>query len=145
MNHTKYRNGARRNQIAFPTFANMVNEIMNTPINAVAKDKVNTTPAVNVKQDDKEYTIEMSVPGYNKTDINISVKDNKLVISSDIEKTLNEETYRLQEFSYGAFNRSFNLPKDANQEDINAKVESGILYLTIGKTPEAAPKQVIIK
>lgn len=144
MNHKTYRNSARRNQVAFPQFANMINEIMNTPIHSVVKDKVQTTPAVNVKQDDKQYMIEMSVPGYSKKDITIEVKDNKLVISSEIDKT-NEDTYRLKEFSYGAFKRSFNLPKDANQEDINAKVTNGILHLAISKTPESAPKQITIK
>ena len=144
MNHTKYRNGARRNHVVFPTFANMINDIMNAPIHSVVKDKVSTTPAVNVKQDDNQYNIEMSVPGYSKKDINIAIKDGKLEISSEVEKSM-EDTYRLKEFSYGAFNRSFNLPKDANQEDISAKVTNGVLHLTIGKTPEAAPKKIVIK
>jgi len=144
MNHKTHRNRARRNHVAFPHFANMINDIMNTPIQSVVKDKVHTTPAVNVKQDDKEYTIEMSIPGYSKNDINIEIKENKLVISSEIEKST-EETYRLKEFSYGAFKRSFNLPKDADQENISAKVENGILHLTISKKPEALPKQIVIK
>ena len=144
MNHKTYRNRERRNHLAFPQFSNMINEIMNTPIHSVVKDKVQTTPAVNVKQDDKQYTIEMSVPGYNKKDINIAIMDGKLVISSEVE-TSTEDTYRLKEFSYGAFNRSFNLPKDANQEDISAKVANGILDLTIGKTPEVTPKNIVIK
>ncbi len=144
MNHTKYRNRTRRNNVAFPEFANMISSIMNTPIHSVVKDKVLTSPAVNVKQDEKQYSIEMSIPGYSKKEINIALKDNKLVISSDIDKST-KDTYKLKEFSYGAFNRSFNLPKDANQEDIDAKVANGILHLTIGKKPEAAPKQITIK
>ena len=86
----------------------------------------------------------MSIPGYSKKDITISIMDGKLVISSEKEKST-EDKYRLQEFSYGAFKRSFNLPKDANQEDINAKVTNGILHLTIGIMPEAKPKKIIIK
>ena len=144
MNHKTYRNRERRNHVVFPQFTNMINEIMNTPIHSVEKDKVQTTPAVNVKQDEKQYTIEMSVPGYNKKDINIAIMDGKLVISSEVENST-EDKYRLKEFSYGAFNRSFNLPKDANQEDISAKVANGILHLTIGKTPEATPKNIVIK
>ena len=144
MNHKTYRNKARRNHVGFPQFANMINEIMNTPIHTVTKEKVHTTPAVNVKQDENHYTIEMSVPGYKKEDINISLKDNKLFISSEVDHS-SEETYRLKEFSYGAFKRSFNLPKDANQEEINAKVSNGILRLTIAKKPEATSKQIAIK
>lgn len=144
MNHKTYRNRERRNHVVFPQFTNMINEIMNTPIHSVEKNKVQTTPAVNVKQDDKQYTIEMSVPGFSKNDINIAIMDGKLVISSEVEKST-EDTYRLKEFSYGAFNRSFNLPKDANQEHISAKVANGILHLTIGKTPEATPKNIVIK
>ena len=144
MNHKTYRNRERRNHVVFPQFTNMINEIMNTPIHSVEKDKVQTTPAVNVKQDEKQYTIEMSLPGYNKEDINIAIMDGKLVISSEVEKST-EDTYRLKEFSYEAFIRSFNLPKDANQEDISAKVANGILHLTIGKTPESTPKNIVIK
>jgi HSP20 family protein len=144
MNHKTYRNRERINHVVFPQFTNMINEIMNTPIHSAVKDKVQTTPAVNVKQDEKQYTIEMSLPGYNKEDINIAIMDGKLVINSEVEKST-EDTYRLKEFSYGAFIRSFNLPKDANQEDISAKVANGILHLTIGKTPEATPKNIVIK
>lgn len=144
MNYKTHRNRTRRNHVGFPQFANMINDIMNTPIHSVAKDKVHTTPAVNVKQDNKQYSIEMSVPGYSKKEINISVKENKLIISSDANKTT-DETYRLKEFSYGAFKRSFNLPKDANQEAITAKVANGILHLVIEKKPEAAPKEITIK
>ena len=143
MNHKTYRKRARRNHVGFPQFAKMINEIMNTPIHTVTKEKVHTTPAVNVKHDDQQYIIEMSVPGYTKEDINISLKDNKLIISSEVDKT-SEETYRLKEFSYGSFKRSFNLPKDANQEEISAKVTHGILHLSIAKKPEATPKQIII-
>jgi len=143
MNHTRYANRAKRNHAAFPQFANMINEIMNTPIHSVAKEKVNTTPAVNVKHDANGYSIEMSIPGYKKEDINISVKENKLVISSEANTTSDAE-YRLREFSYGSFKRSFNLPKDANQEDISASIENGILNLYIAKKPEATPKQIEI-
>jgi len=81
MNHKTYRNRERRNHVVFPQFTNMINEIMNTPIHSAVKDKVQTTPAVNVKQDEKQYTIEMSLPGYNKEDINIAIMDGKLVIN----------------------------------------------------------------
>lgn len=144
MNHRTHKNRTRRNHVAFPSFANMINDIMNTPIHSVVKEKVQTTPAVNVKQDDLQYMIEMSVPGYSKDEIKIEVLDNKLVISSKSDKST-EDKYRLQEFSYGAFKRSFNLPKDANQEGISAKVTNGILHLAITKKPEAAPKQITIK
>lgn len=144
MNHTKYRNSSRRNQVSFPSFANIINDIMNAPLHSVADKKVHSTPAVNVKQNDERYTIEMSIPGYSKTDINIAINEGKLVIKSELEKTTSEN-YKLQEFSFGAFSRTFNLPKDANQEDIVAKVSNGILNLTIGKIPEAAPKKIEIQ
>jgi len=54
MNHKTYRSRERRNHVAFPQFTNMINEIMNTPIHSVVKNKVQTIPAVNVKQDEKQ-------------------------------------------------------------------------------------------
>ena len=146
MNHTQYRNRARRNQLAFPSFANMINEIMNAPLHSMVKEKKvhTTTPAINVLQDDKKYSIEMAIPGYHKKDINIEVKDNKLTISSDVDKST-EDAYRLREFVYGPFSRTFNLPKDANQSEIKAKVANGILVVTIAKQPEPEPVQIVVK
>jgi len=92
-------------------------------------------PAVNVKETDKAYEVELSAPGYNKSDFNISVENNMLTVSAETkqEKEQKEDNYTRREFGYTSFSRSFNLPTNTNEEDIHAKYQDGILRLTIAK------------
>lgn len=101
-----------------------------------------TLPAVNVREDDQAYSIEVAAPGMNKKDFNISLNNNQLNISSEIKKETesNDEKYSRKEFSYQSFHRSFQLPIDLIDGDhIFAKYEEGILYI---KLPKKAKTQV---
>jgi len=108
--------------------------------------KTNTTlPAVNIKEDDDGFEVEMSAPGFDKEDFKIELNNNVLTISS--EKKVEDETkegqqFTRREFSYQSFSRSFNLPETVESEKIEAKYENGILKLGIPKKEEAKPKPV---
>lgn len=108
--------------------------------------KTNTTlPAVNIKEDDDGFEVEMSAPGLEKEDFNIELNNSVLTISS--EKKVENETkegqqFTRREFSYQSFCRSFNLPDTVESEKIEARYENGILKLTIPKKEEAKPKPV---
>lgn len=143
MNNQRYARRAKRNQVVVPSITNMINEIMNTPIGNVGSNR-STTPAVNVRQSDDQYQIDMAIPGYTKEDIKMEVADNKLVISSN-RTSSDESTYKLREFNYGEFNRSFRLPKDVDQSNISASVTNGVLQISIAKKAEAAPITIDIK
>ena len=95
-------------------------------------------PAVNEKEDEKAYYVEVDLPGVKKEDINIEVKDNLLVISGErkFKKEENDKGYRRVESFFGKFERRFTLPADADVENIEAKVEDGVLKLTIPKVKE---------
>lgn len=99
-------------------------------------------PAVNIKETDKDFTLELAVPGKSKEDFNIEVDDRVLTISSEHkeEKKEDNDKYTRREFRHFAFRRSFNLPDSINEEDINAAYENGILKLTLPKREEALPK-----
>lgn len=107
-------------------------------------------PAVNVSELDNEFRIDVAAPGFDKKDFNINVENNVLTISSEkqIEETDKEgETVSRREFSYGAFQRSFNLPVSADADKINAKYENGVLKVHIPKREEAkakAPRRIDI-
>ena len=106
--------------------------------------KTNTTlPAVNIKEDEDGFEVEMSAPGLDKKDFKIELNNNVLTISS--EKKVEDETregqwFTRREFSYQSFCRSFNLPDTVEGEKIAAKYENGILRLSIPKKEEAKPK-----
>ena len=103
-----------------------------------------TIPAVNVKETDTTFGLELAVPGKTKEDFNIEIDRNVLTISSEF-KTENEEIddegrYTLKEFSYSSFRRSFTLPETVNADNINATYENGVLNVTLPKKEEALPK-----
>jgi len=101
-------------------------------------------PAVNIKESDTNYSLELAAPGKGKDDFIIEIDHNVLTISSEV-KTENEQKddsgrYTRREFGYAAFSRAFTLPDTVNTEDINANYENGVLYVTIPKKQEALPK-----
>ncbi len=99
---------------------------------------VKSTPSVNVKENDNEFTLEVAAPGLQKEDFNVSVDDNVLSISSEkkTETTENNEQTKFtrKEFSYHSFKRSFTLDEESvDAENIVAKYENGILNVQIPK------------
>ena len=111
--------------------------------------KVNM-PAVNIKEMDKSYEVELAAPGLSKQDFKITAEEGVLTISSEKheEKELEEKEYTRREFEYNSFSRSFTLPQNVNEEDIKATYEHGILRLTITKrvaTPPKAKKAIEVK
>jgi HSP20 family protein len=99
-------------------------------------------PAVNVRENGKEFCVEFAAPGFKKDDFKVDVEDNVLVVSAEREKESNEENDRFtrREFSYSSFSRSFTLPQNVNSENIDAKYSDGILKLSIPKKEAAKAK-----
>jgi HSP20 family protein len=99
-------------------------------------------PAVNVKESEKNYEIDVVAPGRSKKDFNISAENGVLTISSEMkeEKEEKEKDYTRKEFSYSSFSRSFVLPENANEDDIKANYTEGILKLEVAKKNISQPK-----
>ena len=95
-------------------------------------------PAVNVVEAEKSFIIEIAAPGMNKEDFKLKLENNVLTVSSEKESEKTEETknYTRKEFMYGAFSRSFTLPKNVETDNINAVYESGILKIDLPKKEE---------
>ena len=111
-----------------------------------------SVPEVNVREKQDEYVIELAAPGLNKKDFNVNVQNNVLVVSSEKEdkdeKKDDNDNFLRREFSYSSFQRSFSLPEGVKPDDINAKHENGVLYVTIPKKDELKQqpsKQIEIK
>jgi HSP20 family protein len=97
-----------------------------------------TTPAVNVKEDDKQFILEVAAPGLQKEHFNVAVEDGILTISAETksEKTESNEDAKFtrKEFSYSTFKRSFTLDEESvDADNIVAKYENGILNIAIPK------------
>ncbi len=104
-------------------------------------------PAVNVREDEKAYNIELALPGISREDIKIEIDKNILMISS--EKNDNKEEsangYSLREFGYQSFCRNFTIPENADSEKISASYKNGILTVGIPKSKEDARVNRVIK
>ncbi|GEP92374.1 HSP20 family protein [Chitinophaga terrae (ex Kim and Jung 2007)] len=102
-----------------------------------------TVPAVNIRENDHNFEVEVAAPGMEKKDFKITLEGNTLTISSSRENqyTQEDDRYTRKEFSYQSFQRSFELPKDVvDQNHIEAKYENGLLKLVIPKTESARKK-----
>ena len=101
-----------------------------------------TMPAVNIREGETHFTLELAVPGQKREDFNVEVDNDVLTISmeSKDEKTEKEGEYTRREFRYSAFRRAFTLPETVNQEDIRADYKDGILRFSLPKKEEALPK-----
>ena len=111
-----------------------------------------SVPEVNVREKQDEYVIELAAPGLDKKDFNVNVQNNVLVISSEKEdkdeKKDENDNFLRREFSYSSFQRSFSLPEGVKPDDIKAKHENGVLYVSIPKKDELKQqpsKQIEIK
>lgn len=107
----------------------------------------NNLPAVNVKEDGKQFDIEFAAPGFSKEDFKIDLDQNVLTISAEKKQEKNEGSKRFtrREFSYNTFSRSFTLPQTVNADKIDAKYQHGLLCLQIPKKDEvkSLPKKQI--
>jgi len=97
--------------------------------------KTDFSPAINTREGEYAYHIEVDLPGMKKEDINIQVEDNKLVISGErkLKEEIKEENYYKVESSFGAFSRSFSLPDEADIENIHAESKDGVLEVIVPK------------
>ncbi len=109
-----------------------------------------STPSVNIVENDKEYTIEMAVPGLSRKDFRIDLDGDVLTITSEHKEASDENNrkYMRREFNYNTFKRSFQLPDTVDQNQIKARHDAGILTVQLPKKEEVvqkAPKQIEIK
>jgi len=107
----------------------------------------NTLPAINIKENKNDFTIEFASPGFSKKDFHVNIDENVLTVSANKDSEIIEESHNFtrREFSYSSFSRSFTLPKNANPDRIDAKYYDGILKLSIPKIEQAKllPKKEI--
>lgn len=93
------------------------------------------SPAVNIKEKEMSYCIELMAPGLEKSDFNIELENDLLTISykKSEEKTEETEKFIKREFATRSFSRSFTVNEKLNVENIQAKYENGILVVEIPK------------
>lgn len=102
-----------------------------------------TLPAVNVKENDNEFLIEVAAPGMKRDDFKVNFDNGRLIISSETKNEDKQENEKMTrcEFSYSSFQRSFSVPENTVDADkISAKYTDGILHISLPKREEVKPK-----
>ena len=104
-----------------------------------------TAPAINVKENDKMYIVEVAAPGMKKEDFNVHINDEgNLIIKMESKQEKKDEDkntrYLRREFSYGKYEQTLILPDDVNKDQIAAKVEHGVLTVDLPKIVEEKVK-----
>jgi HSP20 family protein len=104
----------------------------------VLTNRTSSMPAVNIKEDEKNYVLDLAIPGMDKKDLNISINEDVLTISSELKNETSEERdgYKKKEFNYSSFCRSFYIPENVNRDKIEANYKDGILTVSLPKMEE---------
>jgi HSP20 family protein len=125
-----------------PFFPSLIDDFINNDWNVKVPSLSTTMPAVNIKELDSQFEIELAVPGKRKDDFEIEVENGILSISStEEEKQLNENgKFTRREFSYTSFRRSFTLPDSVDPTKIDASYKEGLLQVLLPKHKEAQPQ-----
>jgi HSP20 family protein len=101
-----------------------------------------SVPSVNVTETAKEYKLEVAAPGLERKDFKIEVENHTLCISAEKEEEKKEKEgeFTRREYSFNSFSRSFTLPEDVKENDIDAKYENGVLKVLVPKLKETPVK-----
>jgi HSP20 family protein len=104
-------------------------------------------PAFEVKETNEAFILKADVPGVLESELDIAVHNNVLTISGtrNAEERQEGDSFALYERQYGSFSRSFALPDTADGERVEAKLENGVLTLSIYKKAEAKPRKIALK
>lgn len=129
----------RRDNLVFPS---LMNEIFKPDWFGGLENMNSNIPLVNIKENEKDFEIELVVPGRKKEDFNIEIDNNVLTISSEVnsEEEVSEENYTRREFGFSSFKRAFTLPETIDEGKIKADYVDGVLSFTLPKRKEALPK-----
>ena len=104
-------------------------------------------PSVDISETGDEYRLKVELTGVPKDAVKVSVHDGVLTIQGErrMEKEEEGRKYHRVERAYGRFARTFVLPENVDEANINAAHKDGLLTVTLGKTPEAKPKSIEVK
>lgn len=128
------------------SFDDLVKGFFLRPMRFEQQDQVRVK--VDVKEDPTSYTVLAEIPGVKKEDIQVSVDGNQVAISAEVkrqkEEKQGEKTLRTERY-YGKVYRTFALAQDVDQEQAQAKYESGVLELRLPKKAAASTRTLTVQ
>ena len=101
-------------------------------------------PKVDIEETETSFLFKFDLPGMEKNDIDVEVKDRSLVVSGErkISEQEKKKGFRRFERSFGRFQRRFQLPLEVDMESIQGHYKNGVLEIILTKRPEAKAKKI---
>jgi len=122
---------------------NMFNSIWNSPA-ASGENCCDFMPRVNIKETNDDIALTFEVPGMDKNDFKVTVKEDILTVSGERKDQTEEQTdqYVRNEIRTGSFSRSFTLPETVDTGEISADYRQGMLEVKLAKKEVVKPKEI---
>jgi len=102
--------------------------------------------AVDVREDADHFYVEAELPGFRKDDVDITLENQTLTISAERKEERDQGGKKgdllLHERRYSRFLRSFTLPPTVDDQTVNAKLQDGVLTITLNKREETKPRKI---
>jgi len=132
-------NSTKRHSLDFPS---LMNEIFKPDWFGGVENAIGVLPAVNFKEGEKDFELELVVPGREKSDFSIEIDTDRLTVSAETKRDDETESgnYTRREFRFSSFKRAFALPETIDNDKIVANYENGVLRFVLPKKEEALPK-----
>jgi HSP20 family protein len=126
-----------------PRFSSMLDEMLERNLPTGFEKNCGCEPATNIREDEKQFEIQLAAPGMKKEDFSLQMENNVLAVSYEKKEKDDEnnqgENFLRREFGMDSFTRSFSIPKNTAAENISARYEQGILFISVPKLePEKA-------
>ncbi|MEX2640167.1 MAG: Hsp20/alpha crystallin family protein [Balneolales bacterium] len=126
-------------------FSDMIDEFFNSSLSL--GDQTGFVPGIDITEDEKQYSIHVTLPGMQKENIHIDLNDRVITVSGERQQETEDKNvkYHLVESRYGKFERSFTLPENVDPDSLDAKYEDGMLKLSVKKSEKTLSKQIQVK
>ena len=120
---------------------------MGTPLGQEFLTTGDWSPRVDISETDKEFLIKAEIPEVEKKDVHVSVDDGVLTLQGERKQETEDkgEKFHRVERSYGCFVRSFTLPDNVDETNIDAEFKNGMLTLKLLKTEKSEHKKIEVK
>lgn len=122
------------------SFNNLLSDVF-PQMPSLYRDEFRQAAPVNIKETEKEFIVELVVPGMNKEDFGINLEDNLLTVSAEKKEEPKNEAEKLirNEYKFASFKRSFTLDEKVDADAITAQYVNGVLTLNLPKKEEVKP------
>lgn len=116
-----------------PILANLLDNFIEREFSTGFERNCGCVPATNILEKGDQFEIQLAVPGMKKEDFKMEVENNVLSVSYERkeEESKEEASYLRREYNLEGFTRSFTIPKYADAENIRARYENGMLYISV--------------